>query len=889
MLLGSFDVMKLHKSFLALPVFLFSLLVFVSQAQTIPAARTTNWSKAGLLNNFPEPVNVINFVTAGGLGNGITVNNAVFNTILASLGGQPTVIYFPPGDYLFSASLNLPSNLILQGEGSDVTTLRFNMTAASDLIRVVGTRSNQNTLLSADVYKDGTTLQVNDAGSFNPGDYLYIIDTDDERVTSSWALGTTGQIIRVTAKSGNTLSLATQLRREYLVSKNATVHKLSMKENVGIENLKIMRMDSTATQTSNILFQYTTNSYVRCIESVKCNFAHIDVRYSTHIEISGSYIREGFGYGGGGRAYGTMLQSGSGDVLIIDNVFNKLRHAMILQSGANGNVLAYNYSRDPYWEEVLLPANSAGDMVLHGNHPYLNLFEGNICQHIVIDNSHGRNGKFNTIFRNRAEGYGIFMNTSPASDSQNFVGNEITNTGFLLGNFTLAGTGHFRHANNKQGQIIPAGTTNLPEATLFLPFAPSYYVQNNSWPPIGLPNTINTHTIAAKERWPLTVKTQCFEAPVPINCVVSDWSAWGACTATCGGGIQTRTRTIITPAQNGGAACPVLTETRACNENPCPIDCVVSDWSAWSTCTATCGGGVQTRTRTVITPAQNGGAACPVLTETRACNENPCPIDCVVSDWSAWGTCTATCGGGVQTRTRTVITPAQNGGAACPVLTESRTCNENPCPIDCVVSDWSAWGECSVECGGGTQTRTRSIITSAQHGGTACPVLTETRACNEHPPFIYYRDADGDNYGDPAVSVTSCSVIPPTGYVSDNTDCDDTDPDVNPGATELPDNGKDDNCDGTELITSIQDMLHTFGLSIAPNPAQHYLDITGRITEELSLRLYNTDGRLLISKVIPPGSNYRLDIATLLAGSYMLELSSTTSGKRAWMKVIVIR
>ena len=46
-----------------------------------------------------------------------------------------------------------------------------------------------------------------------------------------------------------------------------------------------------------------------------------------------------------------------------------------------------------------------------------------------------------------------------------------------------------------------------------------------------------------------------------------------------------------------------------------PVNCVVSDWSAWSTCT----NGTQTRTRTVITPASNGGTACPVLSETQSC------------------------------------------------------------------------------------------------------------------------------------------------------------------------------------------------------------------------------------------------------------------------------
>jgi len=59
----------------------------------------------------------------------------------------------------------------------------------------------------------------------------------------------------------------------------------------------------------------------------------------------------------------------------------------------------------------------------------------------------------------------------------------------------------------------------------------------------------------------------------------------------------------------------------------------------------------------------------------------------------------------------------------------------------------------------------------------------------------WYADADSDGFGDPAVSTLDCDA--PSGFVADNTDCDDSNDTAFPGGTEVCD-GADNNCDGTE-------------------------------------------------------------------------------------------
>jgi hypothetical protein len=486
--------------FLLAPILVVSTFSF---AQVLPANRAVNWHLAGYHGAIPDYTTVVNITNYGGAGDSTTVNDTAFTNAVNSLSGSNGVIYFPPGTYLFHSTMNLRSGLIVRGAASDSTRLKFDLGGGSPInaINISGTETSTTTAITHNVAKDSSSIYVNDASGFSAGDYVRVTFNDSSLLFSTWAYSTVGQVVKIASIAANKITFESPLRLAYDTLTTPRIIKLNMITGVGIERLKIHRVDATVSQTSNIVFYFAAQCWINCIESYLCNFAHIEINRATNITIKGSYFHDAHAYGGGGQGYGVLCQTTTGECLIENNVFNHLRHSMLLQSGANGNVYGYNYSINPYWTEPNLPANSAGDMVLHGNYPNSNLFEGNIGQNMIIDDSHGKNGPYNTYFRNRGELYGLFMNANPASDNQNLIGNEVTNNGSQLGFYIINGTGHLQYGNNVKGTIYAAGTTSLTDTSYYHSTIPDFLYPLTTWPSVGIPNTINTGTNAAKERY----------------------------------------------------------------------------------------------------------------------------------------------------------------------------------------------------------------------------------------------------------------------------------------------------------------------------------------------------------------------------------------------------
>ncbi len=494
-------------------------------AQIIPDANRVDWSVAGYPGSytyFPEPDTFVNVIDFGAVGDGVADDRSAVVAAIASVSGNMGMVYFPPGIYKITSTISIPSDVILHGEGATATFIQFNMGgSAIDGFSIAGSVNGTEVPVVSGYTKGSTQLVIDAAyeNFFVPGDYIELRQTNGlwDTNPASWATYSVGQVLIITVVAGTTITLDQQLRIDYDASLNPHLRKITPKTNVGIECMNIERIDEPASGAGyNILFGNAANCWVKGIESNKSVGSHVMIENSTNIEVRGSYFHHAFTYDGSGtRGYGVTLNNHSGLCLVEDNIFEHLRHAMMVKHGANGNVFGYNYSIDPFRSEI--PSNAGGDISVHGHFPYANLFEGNIIQNYMIDHYWGPAGPYNTFFRNRTELYGIIMTNSNGYDSnmQNFVGNDAPNTGLYMGNYFISGTGHIQHGNNIRGTVTPAGTGTVDDNSYYLYYQPWFWADglSGTWPSIGYPNAGNSGTIPAKNRYLYTPQslTTCAE------------------------------------------------------------------------------------------------------------------------------------------------------------------------------------------------------------------------------------------------------------------------------------------------------------------------------------------------------------------------------------------
>ena len=455
------------------------------------------WSP-GIPGGIPDVPVAANVKDFGAKGDGVADDYDAFESAMRSVTRGAVLI--PAGTYLLKSPLDIRKSIVLRGEGAEKTRLVFDLGGRkAPAISVQGKETGPWVNLAGGYSKGSTTLSLRDttSTSFTPGSFAEIRQENDPAVMYTdpmwkqpWAEFSVGQVVKVVSQSGNGVRVEEPLRMGYSPSMSPQVRGLEVVPYSGIERLYLKRLDRGVDHMT--YFFAVAYCWVREVESEYAYRSHIQINTGYACEIRDNYIHHAHDYGGGGCGcgYGAELNRHTTNVLVENNIFVHLRHSMIIQVGAVGNVFGYNYSREPVSQGGPLP-----DISVHGHYPSFNLFEGNVVQEIGISDFWGPVGPGNVYFRNLVEDKDIFVRDH--SSEQIIMGNRIVR-GYIRPDDTI--TNLLVHGNSLKGQVFwdPA----IPERT----FPASYYRSSKprffgplAWPSIG--PAIATGTNPAFERY----------------------------------------------------------------------------------------------------------------------------------------------------------------------------------------------------------------------------------------------------------------------------------------------------------------------------------------------------------------------------------------------------
>lgn len=377
-----------------------------SRAQTwvpfLSAKQAIDWSDAGA-GVIPARTTICARLTSSS-------TLAQINSALASCPSGQTV-YLAAGTYSIPGTVSIPSDVTLRGAGADRTILNAAGRQGGEVIRL-GTGSVE--FKPHRITKGGTAgstkIEVSNAAGVRAGMYLVVTEINDLSYVSAagsggncnwcdggWTNGGSlarGQIVKVTSVDGLVISFSPGLYSEY--SNLPLVVPFSMSaDHAGVEDLQVYANNTG--YATNFGMSKCAYCWIKGVESNYADGDHVEVFWGYHDEIRDSYFSNAFLHAPGERDSDIQIARKTSASLIENNIIERTHVAIMLEWGAAGNVVSYNYTHGEF--DSGAKNLDIGGIDFHGAHPQFNLLEGNVVTEINEDSVWGTSSQ-TTVFRN---------------------------------------------------------------------------------------------------------------------------------------------------------------------------------------------------------------------------------------------------------------------------------------------------------------------------------------------------------------------------------------------------------------------------------------------------------------------------------------------------------
>lgn len=395
--------MKRSTAGISVLLFVFSLYSHAqSWSSILSATQAINWSNSGVGGIPARTTNCASLTSSA------TVSQ--INSALASCPSGETVA-LAAGTYTISGTIQIPSNVTLRGAGANQTILSAKGGGGGYVVALGSGGPGYNPVnITAGATNGSTSLTLSNAAGITTSSYLAIAETNNPSFVSStgsegqctWCDGSwtnsgslaRGQIVQVTGVSGSTVTISPGLYGAYTQSPVAVPFNMSASY-AGVENLQVYANNTG--YAGNFGLSSCAYCWVKGVESNYTDGDQVEDYWGYRDEIRDSYFSNAYLHTPGTYDSCVQIALKTSATLVENNIIERGHESVILEWGAAGNVVAYNYTEGEF-------DNSSTSVVIggidfHGAHPQYNLLEGNMLTVIYGDSVWGTSSQ-TTAFRN---------------------------------------------------------------------------------------------------------------------------------------------------------------------------------------------------------------------------------------------------------------------------------------------------------------------------------------------------------------------------------------------------------------------------------------------------------------------------------------------------------
>ena len=383
-------------------------------ALTSPPAYAIPWQGNVGVGGIPARTTICSTIASTGSDQSSAISSA-----LASCASGDTVLLSPAGTYVIASHITIPANVTLRGLGANLTVLNGTGSGAAPVTMGSGSVSYSPITISSGATSGSTALTLASVAGLSTGQYLVVSETNNSSYVTNvgtesppnctwcdgWSTNGTrarGQIVEIENIAGSVVTIAPPLYGSYI--NTPTVVVFSATKLAGIESLQIFANNSG--YTNQIFMSECAYCWAKGIEYNYSDGNPIEIDWGYRDEVRDSYISNAFTHVPGNTDSAIFLVLKTSASLVENNIMERQHVGVILNWGAAGNVVAYNYSQGNF-DNSQSPGNcnpGTGQCVLlsgflhHGAHPQFNLWEGNVGEQLYLDSVWG-SSSHDTSFR----------------------------------------------------------------------------------------------------------------------------------------------------------------------------------------------------------------------------------------------------------------------------------------------------------------------------------------------------------------------------------------------------------------------------------------------------------------------------------------------------------